>query len=221
MELSIGYQGGWRAFEKMGANYGVSVGKERGEELKRAWRAAHPEIERSWYELQQGAIDAVNYKGSTVTCLDGKVSYKVQGNALWCLLPSARPLVYLSPRIVEGTIWDEDAEAFVPTGRPQVAFMGTESATKRWTLQRLYGGLQCENIVQATARDVLVHGMHALEEGGYPTVLTIHDENLNEVPDGFGSLDDYTARMVRKDRWYRDLPVAVATWEGPRYGLNK
>ena len=221
MELSMGYQGGWRAFDKMGANYGVSVGKERGEQLKKAWRSAHPNIEASWYELQDAALEAVRYKGVSVPALGGKVTYRVASGALWCLLPSGRPLCYVSPRIAEGMAPNDETGEMEPTGRPQVAFMGTDSVTKKWSMQRLYGGLQCENIVQATARDILVHGMHLLEKGGYPTVLTVHDENLNEVLLGHGSLGDYTARMLNKADWYSDLPVAVKTWEGPRYGLDK
>jgi len=47
---------------------------------------------------------------------------------------------------------------------------------------RLYGGLICENIVQAVARDVLLSGMLEAEKIGFVIILTIHDEVVCESP---------------------------------------
>ena len=237
MELSMGYQGGWRAFEKMGANYGITVGKDRAEELKVAWREAHPAIQQSWWSLQQAAIDAVMNPGITVPVLSGRIAYKVAHGFLWCQLPSKRTLSYAAPRIVwvvrdgnfveRGSFSDKaKAEAYVDekvervswSVRPQVEFDGVDSTTKKWSKQRLYGGLQCENVVQAISRDILVDAMLRLEEAGYPIVLTVHDEIMSEVPDGFGSREEFVALMSVVPAWAAGLPVAVAAWEDVRYG---
>jgi DNA polymerase len=45
-----------------------------------------------------------------------------------------------------------------------------------------YGGKWCENLVQASCADLLRNGMFAMEAAGYPSVLTVHDENVTEVP---------------------------------------
>ena len=212
MELSMGFQGGWRAFEKMGANYGVSVGQERGEQLKKAWRDAHPAITASWWELQNAAIEAVENPGLTIWCLNNRIAYRVAHGFLWCLLPSGRTLSYAAPRIV----WSEKTETL--SARPGVEFDAVNGVTKKWGTHRLYGGLQCENIVQAIARDVLVEGMMALEAAGYPLVLTIHDENISEMPIGKGSLEEFERIMSVVPAWATGLPVAVKGWEGQRYG---
>ena len=211
MELSMGYQGGWRAFEKMGANYGVTVGQERAEQLKVAWRIAHPVITASWWALQDAAIEAVRHPGVTIPVYAGRVQYKVASKFLWCRLPSGRAIVYASPRLV----WTEATED--RPSRPQVEFDAVDGITKQWGPHRLYGGLQCENIVQAVARDVLVEGMFRLEQAGYPIVLTIHDENIAEVPRGFGSPDEFAALMAVVPRWAKGLPVAVTAWTDTRY----
>lgn len=216
MELSMGYQGGKRAFQKMAANYGLVVSDETAEELKVAWREAHPAIRSSWYELQDAAIEAVRYKGATVECLNGRIKYKVDRDILWCRLPSGRCLAYVHPRITNQVFINEDGTE-EHTDRPQVAFMGVESSTKKWCVQRLYGGLQCENVVQAIAYDLLVEGMFRVEAEGFPIVLTVHDEILSEIPLGQESVEEFEQLMVPRVEWAAGLPIAVGAWEGERY----
>lgn len=216
MELSLGYQGGKRAFQKMAANYGLTVSDDAAESLKVAWRDAHPMIRNSWYELQDAAIEAVKYLGATVKCLSGRIAYKVDHNILWCRLPSGRCLAYPYPRITNQQFVNEDGE-IEETERPQVAFMGVDSVTKRWGIHRLYGGLQCENVVQAIAYDLLVEGMFQVEDASYPIVLTVHDEILSEVPEGFGSVEEFEQLMTPSAEWASGLPIAVGAWEGERY----
>ena len=216
MELALGYQGGKRAFQKMAANVGLTVSDETAEALKVAWRDAHPMIQRGWYELQDAAIEAVKYKGAAVKCLDGRISYKVDHNILWCRLPSGRCLAYCNPRITNQVFINEDGEE-EETERPQVAFMGVHPKTKQWAVQRLYGGLQCNNVVQGIAYDLLVEGMFRVEAAGFPIVLTVHDEILSEVPLDFGSVEEFERLMTPDVEWAAGLPVAVGAWEGERY----
>jgi len=211
MELSMGYQGGRRAFQKMAVNYAVSVTDDRAEELKIAWREAHPAIVQSWWELQDAAIEAVKYKGSTVKCLNDRIQYLVHRDILWCRLPSGRCLAYCSPFITQQMFINEDGEVEI-THRPQVAFRGVDSTTKKWSIQRLYGGLQCENVVQAIACDLLVEAMFRVEEAGYPIVLTVHDEILSEVPEGFGSVEEFGTPTIPEAEWAGGLPIAVGAW---------
>jgi len=210
-ELSMQFQGGVRAFHKMAAKFNLFVSDARAEELKLAWREAHPAIVAMWWELQDAAIAAVRNPGMKVPCCDGKVAYLSKHGFLWCRLPSGRNLAYPYPRIV----WTEATEN--RPSRPQVEFEGVDSVTKKWEPHRLYGGLQCENIVQAIARDILVEGMFRLEEAGYPLVLTVHDENITEVPEGFGSKEELGRIMAVVPEWAPGLPVAVSAWEDQRY----
>ena len=97
-----------------------------------------------------------------------------------------------------------------------VEYDGVDSKTKRWSAQYLYGGLQCENIVQATARDFLAEAMVRIEPK-YPIVLHVHDEIVSEVDEGFGSVDEYKQIMAQLPTWAEGCPIAVAAWEDKRY----
>ena len=80
--------------------------------------------------------------------------------------------------------------------------------------QGAYGGLWTENIVSAIARDLLAGAMLRLEAAGYPMVLTVHDEVVVEVPDGFGSLDEFRRLIVATPDWADGiLPIAAKVRE--------
>lgn len=210
MELALGFQGGAGAFLTMGANMGVHTTEERANELKVAWREAHPRITQSWWDLQDAAIEAVNAPGITVPVLGTKVQYLAANGFLYCRLPSGRVISYASPKL----IWTETASGHK---RVQIEYWGVDSYTKRWGPQRLYGGVQSNNVVQGTARDLMVEAMFRAEDAGYPIVLTVHDELLSEVDEGFGSADDYQRIMSVLPEWATGLPVATAAWEDKRY----
>lgn len=178
------------------------------------WRDANPQIVKSWWELQDAAIEAVGAPGTVVPCLGGRVAYQVRKGFLWCQLPSKRLLAYAAPRLR----WSEteDAEGKIRR-RLQVEYDAVNSKTKRWGPHRLYGGLQCENIVQAVSRDILVEGMFAVEDAGYQIVLTVHDEVLSEVDAGFGSAAEFEALMTKLSSAYDGLPVSAKAWEDVRY----
>jgi DNA polymerase len=79
--------------------------------------------------------------------------------------------------------------------------------------------LQCENNVQAIARDVLVEGMFEAEARGYEIVLTVHDELLTETPltGGMYSPEELKEIMSTVPAWCEGLPLAAKTWRGMRY----
>ena len=87
-----------------------------------------------------------------------------------------------------------------------------------WIRVDTYGGKLVENLVQATARDILTHAMVNLEDAGYPIVLHVHDEIVSEVLKNFGSIEEFEKIMGTMPLWADGWPIrAAGGWRGKRY----
>jgi DNA polymerase len=184
------------------------------------WRAANPAIVQSWWDYQDAAVAAVSTPGTMVSVTDKGIGYYSDGRCLWCVLPCGRMLCYAAPQIEKEIVIavDKNGEEYERV-RFKVKFWGVNSETRQWTPHYLYGGLQCENIVQATARDVMVDRMFAVEDAGYPIILTVHDEIVAEVSKLNPQMNDKEFERIMSilPSWADGLPLAAAAWEDDRY----
>lgn len=195
--------------------------------LVNGWRSAHPMIVQSWWDYQDAAIAAIDNPGDIYDVADmstkgnqpiGKVRYMSDGNYLYCCLPSGRVISYAQPWLEQVELKRDRADGTqYTTWQTKIRFMGVDSYTKKWGQQSLYGGLLCENVVQATARDVMVESMFRVEQAGYPIILTVHDEILSETFPTHGSVDEFRELMAVLPAWATGLPLAVDAWEDKRY----
>ena len=81
-----------------------------------------------------------------------------------------------------------------------------------------YGPKFVENCVQATARDIQRDAIIAQEKAGYSIVLHVYDENIAEVPEGWGSIEEFERLMLPTAPWCAHWPVkAAGGWRGKRY----
>jgi DNA polymerase len=75
----------------------------------------------------------------------------------------------------------------------------------------LYGGLLCENVVQAVARDLMLEGMLLAEKEGAAVIATIHDEIVTEVPiDSSFTLDVLLKCMTTIPEWAIGMGFVLA-----------
>lgn len=221
-ELGLGFGGwvsAWRAFG----------GEGEDDEVKAkiiAWREASPAIVEMWGGQVRGKPWAPDYaelfglEGMAISAVlePGRLSqyrqigYIVEGDCLFCVLPSGRRIAYQEPRLAPGK-WDGQWSLSYMTWNtnPTMGPIG-------WIRKDTYSGRLFENVVQATARDVMRDAVIRLERSGYPVVLRVHDELASEVPKGFGSIAEYERLMEPTADWCRGWPIrADGGWRGERY----
>jgi DNA polymerase len=229
-ELALGYQGAVGAFQSMAKNYGVNLPDKQVAQIVRAWRAKNPNIVQAWWDLQNAAFEAVNHPGTLVECFGGRCVFRVKGNWLLMRLPDGGTLFYRQPEIVEHTrliqVTDDNGDKiFDAEGKPvmerktsaAVSYWGVNSRTRKWDRLYGYGGLWCENFVQATARNLLAAAILRVEAAGYPVVLHAHDELVAEVPEGWGDLHEFERLLATAPDWIEGCPIAAEGWRGKRY----
>lgn len=199
--LALGYQGGPGALKAMGA---LENGIEEHElqDIVDRWRTANKRIKNFWHETQKAVIDCLQ-NGGIKKGPRGLKFYKKAG-FLFIQLPSGRKLAYAKAHLEQG---DYGPAVFYEGQGDKVVF----------TKQQTYGGKLVENIVQATARDVLAEVMLRLEREGYPIVFHVHDEAVAEVPDGEKSIEEMNEIMSVVPEWAEGLPLNAEGFETKYY----
>ena len=74
-------------------------------------------------------------------------------------------------------------------------------------------GKLVENIVQAIARDLLVHAMHQVTEARFRIVMHVHDEIIIDHPIGTGSVEEVCQLMAQTPTWAAGLPLDADGYE--------
>lgn len=189
-ELALGYGGSVGALTAMGA---LDMGVPEAElaPLVRSWRSANPRITKLWWDVDAAAMKAV--RSRTTTASHG-ICFEYAGDYLFIRLPSGRRLAYREPDITKNRF-----------GNDSVSYSGS-GESKKWMRVESYGPKFVENIVQATARDLLVEAMQRLERAGYEIVMHVHDEVVIEaLPNS--DLSRICAIMGETPAWAAGLPL--------------
>jgi DNA polymerase len=156
-------------------------------------------------------IQAILYPGSVYRT--HRMDFQMRGDVLFVRLLSGRELTYHRPRLTPSTR---------RAGTLSISYEGWNSNPKNgptgWYRMETWGSRVVENINQAQCRDIQWHGVMALERAGYPVVLHVYDENVSEVPEGFGSVEEFEHIMGQLPAWCADWPIkAHGGWRGKRY----
>jgi len=194
--LGCGYGMGGKRFAEQCATMGIKVDEDEAKRIVAVYREKNHRIAQYWRDVEQDFVDMVKEAGRV--------------RSVELPLPSGRSLTYHNPRIIQReTPWGAMRDT------AQVDTLN--SVTRQWVSQIIWGGLLTENVVQATARDMMATAMMALEIKGYPVILSVHDEIICEVPDGFGSLDEMIDIMTRVPAWAQGCPINAEGKQGKRY----
>lgn len=183
-ELACGYGGSVGAMKAMG---GAEMSDAELKQLVTDWRTASPHIVQLWWDVENAAIKAVRDKTETET---HGIHFSYESGFLFIKLLSGRRLAYVKPRIGENRF-----------GGDSITYEGIGTGRK-WERLETYSGKLVENIVQATARDLLFYSMQTLSQ--YFIVGHIHDEMIIECPKDT-KLEEICQEMARTPDWANGL----------------
>ena len=204
-DLAFGYMGGQGAYRNL-APPGDTSTPEQIKRRQQAWRKAHPETVRFWGAVDRAAIKAIQNPGTVIQCK--KIAFECNDTFLFMRLPSGRKIAYPFPRLKTNS-----------RGNCVVVFMDNDKG--KWVEcrrgQGAYGGTWIENAVRAIARDLFAAAMPRLEAAGYHITLHIHDEICAEVPEEFGSPEQFLEILTTPPSWAGDLPIAAKVRVGERF----
>ena len=167
--------------------------------LKVLWRRAHPMIVQFWRDLEDAFRSAAFQGLESRVGAHISVSSPRRGTAV-VRLPSGRELWYRGVHVEKR--WDPE------TGREKRELTYRDS---RGAIEHTHGGKLTENVVQATARDLMRTALLALDAQGAEVVAHIHDEIVCE------GRPDIVAAMVNQPEWADGLPLAADPAESNRY----
>lgn len=191
-ELALGYGGSVGALKQFGAD---KMGFDDYElaEIVNAWRKANPNVVKFWYKLEEACLLAMTH--NKVVRFRGLVIRK-RPKALEITLPSGRSLLYQNAVLADGKF-----------GRPEIRYQEWGAGGWGWT--NTYGGKLTENVVQATAADLMRDALIKCEYGGIPVVMHIHDELVADVPEvvAEASLNRMIGIMRDAPAWAEGVPL--------------
>jgi DNA polymerase family A/AAA domain len=203
--LAFGYMGGVGAYRRLAKDDPATDGEVK--RRQQAWRAGHPATVKFWGDINRAAISAVQNRGRTYKAGRYISFHWGEDDFLRMTLPSGRELAYPFPSLFCD-----------PRGELAVVFKDSQAG--QWLDCRkgkgAYGGTWTENAVQAASRDLLVAAMPRLEAAGYAICLHVHDEIIAEVPEGFGSEEEFLRLVTALPDWAAGLPVAAKFRAGAR-----
>ena len=183
-ELACGYGGSVGAMKAMG---GAEMSDAELKQLVTDWRNASPHIVQLWWDVERAALTAVREQLPTET---HGFQFSYESGFLFIRLLSGRRLAYVKPRIEPNRF-----------GGESITYEGIGTGRK-WERLETYSGKLVENLVQATARDLLFYSMQTLSQ--YFIVGHIHDEMIIECPKDT-KLEEICQQMARTPDWAKGL----------------
>ena len=197
-ELALGYGGSVGALKAMGA-LDMGLTEDELPPLVAAWRQANPKIAQFWWTVDRAVMEAVRFKRTNET---HGITFACKSGMLFITLPSGRRLAYVKPKIGTNKF-----------GGDCITYEGVGS-TKKWERLDSYGPKFVENIVQATARDILCYAMKTLR--CCSIVMHIHDEVVIEA-DRRMSMQAVCDQMGRTPPWANGLQLRADGYETDFY----
>jgi DNA polymerase I-like protein with 3'-5' exonuclease and polymerase domains len=191
--LGLGYgMGANRFYETLPSSLQEEYSPGDVKMIVKQYRKQNRKIVNYWHQLERNLRD-----------LSG--SHEVQ-----VMLPSGRPIRYYRIRVIPTLAPWGDMKDTVHVSYHKDDRKGTP----------IHPGLCCENVIQATARDIMAHRVVAIDEVlDIRPLFTSHDEVIYEVPEEEAQdwWDSIRAQLITPPSWAKGLPLGVSGYISPFY----
>lgn len=212
--LGLGFGMGAVRFMAMLKLVGVNITERFARRVVTLYRKENPWVTQLWNKYEAAAQTCVE-NGTTTRV--GKVIFQMKydkrnhdnlyklhslSDYLTVTLPSGRQLFYYRPEFRQGA------------RGPRFEYLGPRGIRHEWA-----GGLLTENIVQAVARDILVHAMLQADKAGFKICMHVHDEIIVEEMNSltYWIKDKLVGCMTQNPKWAAGLPLAAELKVAERY----
>lgn len=207
LRLGAGYQLGPPRLVEHCEKEEIFITLEFAKKAIKAFRDDSRNTVKLWYDSEDAAIRAMQ-TGKQVQVTKGKDYYfEPWRDWLLMVLPSGRRLHYYAPKV----------DTVVKFGKPKLQLSYSTTDHGRIVRTSTYGGKLVENAVQSIARDVLMEGMLAAEDAGYPVLASIHDEIVTLRKEGEGSAEELEKAICKMPSWAREIPLGAEGFTCIRY----
>lgn len=200
--LAAQFKQGPQGFYNHCRRNGIQIDMEMAEKTIWAYRDTHTQIANFWRRCKRAVESLAGERGPVGFGYD----YCLEASQGELRLPSGRKLYYA----------ECSSDINPDSGFKEYTYFERLKGFRKY----VYDGLLCENIVQATAYDILMwQAQEIKEETGLEPVLFTHDELVYVGPDGE---DDYfrdllARHMTTAPPWMPGIPLAIDYGSGYRY----
>jgi len=195
--LGCGYGLG-KGLQKYAESMGIPMTEDQCSSAVKIFRTVYKEVPAYWRYLDREAFEVVAIRRAGRT-------FTLEGDFLTARLPSGRKLYYQKPE------WDQETDG--------LTYMGMDQYTHQWERLYTWGGKLIENLVQAIARDILLHGMRLIDTI-YPVIGHIHDEVIALLAPGVdhdAALQFMTDCLSVTPSWAPGLILGAEGYVAKRY----
>lgn len=225
-QLSCGYGAGAPSFRvKTFTDTGILLTPDMAFKTVNTYRTKYPKVVQMW-DLLEKAFHLASDSYVTTYLFDNRVIVMPMPKpwkGVMIQLPSGSKLYYhnTSTREVKfkKKVTDLDSEGNklireIEETKFQMTYI-TPLSNGALTYKSVYGGLICENVVSAIAREVMTDAMLRLESHGFPILGSVHDEGWGNIKKGLD--EEFERIMSITPEWAKGLVIKTEVGSGYRY----
>jgi DNA polymerase len=200
---------------KASAKQGIEITETYAQRTVDVYRSTHKAVVECWADCERAFVNCMRSPAGHVEDMGPFVFERIE-SAIKLVRPSGFAQYYWLPRWTKSH-WDSCEDGECHGCKDDITFTGRGPGgvmIKKTT----YGGDLFQSGVQGTAADLMIHGMGVVEAGGYPPIMSVHDEVVCEIEDDDGQHTEVLCDLLCElPDWADGLPIQAEGWQQRRF----